>query len=129
MIIRPHRKNEPLWPRLSRTTTPASHANPVAPIADETAFLFELARETSRSNRRSVNREFALIVLHLNEPGPGEEEVRAFVSDIQSRLRISDTLGWYQGQLAVLLPETERQGAMQVANDLAKTKQAEVLDE
>ena len=37
---------------------------------------------------------------------------------VLDRLRISDTIGWYQGDLSILLPESNRDGTVKVASEI-----------
>jgi lipopolysaccharide/colanic/teichoic acid biosynthesis glycosyltransferase len=118
MIIRSHQQRNPLWRRILRATIPATPP-PCSGVVSEEVFRFELARETSRSNRRPSGREFAIVILQVveqNDSHPWNE----LVTGLSARLRISDTIGWFHGKLAILLPETDQQGAMLVANDVAK---------
>ncbi len=118
MIIRSRQKRESLWRRMLRAIRPAT-PDQIRGVVSAEVLQFELARETSRSNRRSANREFSLVTLQFVD-GDSLDQLDELVAEFTTRLRISDTIGWYDGSLAVLLPETDREGAMLVANDLAK---------
>lgn len=119
MIIRSRRKNESLWRRLLRASLP-SKLTPQPSVVSEEDFQLEIAKETSRSNRRAFDREFSIIVFSLPELPQSNPQLASLVNGFRSRMRISDTIGIYHGHLAVLLPETDREGAMLVANDFAK---------
>ena len=83
-------------------------------------FLLELAREMSRSNRRQTEREFALIVVTPVDFEVDSAPAQKLLSSFHARLRITDSIGLYENQIGVLLPETRKMGAMQVANELLK---------
>lgn len=118
MIIRSQQKGETLWQRFLRWARPVSPRQCPGLVSAKT-MQYELARETSRSNRRTSNQEFALVILRFLDPD-AQNHLNDLVPSIANRLRISDTIGWFEDQVAVLLPETDREGAMLVANDLAK---------
>ena len=90
-------------------------------ILTPTAFQLEIRKEIFRSDRRLGNREFGLVRFDLSpsELEPGESAGRV-VSTISSRLRISDSIGWYQGRLALLLPETDKDSTLQLADAVAQ---------
>lgn len=83
-------------------------------------FETEIAREAERSNRRSETREFALVTFDFSDRQADDRKIIQLAQDLTRRLRISDTIGWFNLRLAVLLPETEQYGAVAVAKDLAK---------
>ncbi len=119
MIIRTRRKNESLIGRLVQAFRPATVAGyPLVQPQEE--FENEIARETERSNRRSEAREFALISFDFSDRQATDSKISHLAQDFVRRLRISDTIGWFDLRLAVLLPETGHSGAVAVANDLAK---------
>ena len=117
MIIRTRRKNESLLARLAEAIRP----QPVAPhplVHSQEDFENEIAKETERSNRRDRRREFGLILFDFSDRQVNDKTINNLAHDFAKRLRISDTIGWFDLRLAVLLPETERLGAVAVANDL-----------
>ena len=119
MIIRTRRRNESLIGRLVQAFRPMQVAGYPLVLPQE-QFETEIARETERSNRRSESREFALITFDFCDRQADDRKIISLAQDLTRRLRISDTIGWFNLRLAVLLPETSQYGAVAVANDLAK---------
>ncbi len=124
MIIRSRRNNESLLRRVLRLPF-GSHPSTGAAVVSANEFLVGLAKETARSNRRSMDREFALLLLGFSgspdlKSSRGRRKLDKLAIDFQERLRITDIIGWYDGNLAVLLPETKLDGARNVSNDLAR---------
>ena len=93
----------------------------VAQVLPDDKFQWELKKEIYRSDRRHAGREFGLIRLILPTglltPEWFRSEQFAAISD---RLRITDVVGIYHQQLAILLPETEKNSALQVANEITR---------
>ena len=89
-------------------------------VLPQEQFETEIARETERSNRRTESREFALVTFDFCDRQADDRKIISLAQDLTRRLRISDTIGWFNLRLAVLLPETSQYGAVAVANDLAK---------
>jgi lipopolysaccharide/colanic/teichoic acid biosynthesis glycosyltransferase len=89
-------------------------------VLPQEQFEAEIARETERSNRRNESREFALITFDYSDRQADDRKIMQLAQDLTRRLRISDTIGWFNLHLAVLLPETSHDGAIGVANDLAR---------
>jgi len=119
MIIRTRRRNESLIGRLVHAFRPMQVAGYPLVLPQE-QFETEIARETERSNRRTETREFALITFDFSDRQADDRKIIQLAQDLTRRLRISDTIGWFNLRLAVLLPETSQYGAVAVANDLAK---------
>ncbi len=119
MIIRTRRRNESLFGRLVRAFQPGQVAGYPLVLPQE-QFENEIVKETERSNRRGKAREFALISFDFSDRQADDRKISNLVLDLTQRLRISDTIGWFNFRLAVLLPETEQCGAIAVANELAK---------
>lgn len=86
-------------------------------ILDEAAFRFEIKKERSRVDRRNAGDEFAVVFL---DRLTSAAEIDVLLSDINERLRITDAVGWMGDRVALLLPETNREGASRVANEVAK---------
>ena len=119
MIIRTRRRNESLLRRLVQAFQSGNSAlHPL--VQPQELFEAEIAKETDRSNRRSEAREFALITFNFSDRQAPDKKVGQLAHEFISRLRISDTIGWFDFRLAVLLPETGKDGALGVANNLAK---------
>ena len=119
MIIRTRRRNESLIGRLVRAFQPEQVAGYPLVLPQE-QFENEIAKETERSNRRDKAREFALISFDFSDRQADDRKISNLALDLTRRLRISDTIGWFNLRLAVLLPETGQHGAIAVANELAK---------
>ena len=119
MIIRTRRRNESLIQRIFGRAKKQSYS---PQVLSEEQFRHELAREVFRSDRRVTRRRFGLIRLLFKDPqGSGTVELDTdLLNELRERLRISDSIGWYQSNLGFLLPETEKDGTLSCANDLAK---------
>ena len=110
------RKNESLLKRVFYAFRPT----PETGVQSQEAFQLELAKEISRSNRRDHQREFSLIHFSADAEGPKSVLSPKLLELFQQRIRISDTLGWHSSNLALLLPETDREGANLVARELVE---------
>ena len=88
-------------------------------ISDQNIFLLEIAKETSRANRFTPPRSFALVLLHFASPLEENPRISELIEALRKSCRISDTIGWFDGHVSLLLPETERDGAFHVANKLS----------
>ncbi len=119
MIIRTRRRNESLFGRLVHAFRPVKVAGFPLVLPQE-QFEAEIARETERSNRRSESREFALVTFDFSDRQADDRKIIQLAQDLTRRLRISDTIGWFNLRLAVLLPETAQDGAVAVANGLVE---------
>ncbi len=120
MIIKTRRKNESMLKRLFKRTTSAGSAPHTAHILPQEMFEAELVKEAFRSNRRRTDREFALVTFDFSDKQATDRKLASLIAGFRSRLRISDVVGWFDLQLAVLLPETKKAGALLVANQLAE---------
>ena len=120
MIIKTRRKNESMLKRLLKRATPLSNPKPTAHVLPQEMFEAELVKEAFRSNRRRTDREFALVTFNFSDQQATDRKLASLITGFRSRLRISDIVGWLDLQLAVLLPETKKAGAMLVANQLSK---------
>lgn len=84
-------------------------------ISQQSQFAHSIRKERARCERRNVVSEFALVSLQANwDQDPSKAQ--ALLTQIQDRLRITDELGWYDHRVTLLLPETDRDGAIHVAN-------------
>lgn len=119
MIIKTRRKNESLLKRLFRRATPHHVSKTNGQVLPQEMFEAELVKEAFRSNRRRTDREFALVTFNFSDYQATDRKLASLISGFRSRLRISDVVGWFDLQLAVLLPETKKAGAMLVANQLS----------
>ena len=81
-------------------------------------FEVEIAKERFRANRRVHNREFSVIWIDFSDRRVDDQKLNHFITRIDERLRISDSIGWSKFRLATLLPETAKEGACIVANGL-----------
>lgn len=118
MIIRSRRKSESLIQRIFGRAGKDKFSQQVL---NEGQFRHELAKEVFRSDRRVTRRRFGLIRVIFKKledsPGPVELEPE-MLNEFRDRLRISDSIGWYESNLGFLLPETEKEGTLCCANDL-----------
>ena len=87
-------------------------------LSDE-QFQRELKKEVFRSDRREFARDLGLIRLKTDVLEADFFETPSFAAML-NRIRISDTVGWYQGDLSILLPECDRSGSLQVANEVTR---------
>ncbi len=119
MIIRTRRKSESL---IQRFFGRAAKQQFSPQLLSEEQFRHELAKEVFRSDRRVTRRQFGLIrMIFRSSLDSGVTEFDPlFHSEIRKRLRISDTVGWYESNLGFLLPETEKDGTLACANDLTE---------
>lgn len=120
MIIRSRRKNRSL---IQRIFGRASNDKFSPQVLNEGQFRHELAKEVFRSDRRVTRRRFGLIRLmfrKLDDSVQPFELDPALLNELRKRLRISDSIGWYESNLGFLLPETEKEGTLCCANDLAE---------
>jgi diguanylate cyclase (GGDEF)-like protein len=113
-----------------------SRFDPLTGLFNRRHFQAALDREIRRSTRTN-RREFALLMLDLDGLKPvndtyghhvGDQLIRDLAGVLQRAVRATDTAARYGGdEFAVLLPETNREGAMAVAEKLRR--EAEALDE
>jgi len=85
---------------------------------DEDQFRNEVLKEVHRAHRRTSGREFGLIQMIPADAGQNGKPSPQLLSVFRKRLRITDSIGLYEGNLAFLLPETDRDGSLTVANSL-----------
>jgi lipopolysaccharide/colanic/teichoic acid biosynthesis glycosyltransferase len=122
MIVRSRRKNETLISRIfgSSARFKAKQFSQ-ADFLSEEQFQFELLKEIYRSDRRPNLRELGLIRMVFQGADKNRSEVDdQTMSAFAERLRITDSVGWYDSSLAFLLPETDKDGTLQVANAIAE---------
>ena len=116
MIIRSRRNSDSLLKRLLRFPFgKREHYHAFAVSAE--AFLVELAKETSRSNRRSVDREFAVILIEFRDQTDlntrhGRELLDRLAERFQRRLRLTDLIGWLEGRGAAAMDGALRDRVM-----------------
>ena len=120
MIIKTRRKNESVLKRMFKRVTPHRSSKLTAHVLPQAMFEAELIKEVFRSNRRKTDREFALVTFNFSDQQATDQKLASLISGFRSRLRISDVVGWFDLQLAVLLPETKKTGALLVANQLSE---------
>lgn len=118
MIIRNRRKRENLLLKLSRPfsriTPPPGHRNVLSPAH----FQAEIEKEVFRANRRKLNPDFAIVSMDFSDHRVTDKQLEKLIDAIQFRLRVSDSLGWHDMRLTALLPETQLQGGMLVADSI-----------
>lgn len=98
--------------RISDTRRPAWV--PLQALSDDALFQWEMVREQERINRARRGR-FAVLTTDVE----WKPDVGAFADMVEQwaeQLRITDSIGTIQGCAAVLLPETDRDGARCVAS-------------
>ena len=118
MIVRKRRKHETLFGRIF-AKTPRQTMD--AGLLSDAQFHQELLKEMYRSDRRPKNRDFGLIRMIFEDQMLCEDEfLSPLVEKFNQRLRITDSIGWYDSSLSFLLPETDKEGTLQTANVLAK---------
>ena len=88
-------------------------------VLSDIQFQQELKKEIFRSDRRQVARDLGLIRLKVDVVDSEFFTSSSFAAMLD-RLRISDTVGWYQGDLSILLPECDRNDSLRVANDVTR---------
>ena len=78
-----------------------------------------ILRERARSDRH--NHEFSIIVIDIEKFDQNNGVLDHFVQLLGSRLRMIDEVGWYdQNKIAIVLPYTTSEDAVQVAEDVTK---------
>lgn len=120
MIIRSRRKNSSLIQRVFGRSGKGKFS---PQVLNEGQFRHELAKEIFRSDRRVTRRRFGLIRLmfkDLEDSSEPNELDPALLNELRKRLRISDSIGWYESNLGFLLPETEKEGTLACANGLTE---------
>lgn len=80
-------------------------------VLTDDQFRIELKKEVYRSDRREFARDLGLVRLKTDAIDDLFFDSSSF-SAVLDRLRISDTIGWYQGDLSILLPESNRDGTV-----------------
>ena len=88
-------------------------------VLSDDQFKTELRKEVYRSDRRKSARDLGLVRLKTDAIDDPFFDSSSF-SAVLDRLRISDTIGWYQGDLSILLPESNRNGTLKVASEITK---------
>lgn len=104
--------------RLGRMFRKIKPAGAEIVLSDE-QFQKELKKEIFRSDRRECARDLGLVRLKTDALDNEFFNSPDFAA-LLNRLRISDTVGWYQGDLSILLPESDRNGSLLVANDVIR---------
>ncbi len=76
-----------------------------------------LDRERSRADRsKSV---FSLLAIQVSESRPSPRSLRTLCATLEGRLRATDLTGWLpEGRIGVILPDTSREGACELIDDL-----------
>lgn len=109
MIVRDE-KRKSFWLKWLRGPShSATRCGRLPGILDSQEFEFALRKEISRLDRRTSTRECALLLLKSSEGNP--ERLKALAEAVRARLRVTDELGYWRGELCALLPETGRVGA------------------
>ena len=120
MIIRNKRKRSSFYSRISRSLSRIKPPAGQHEIQTPEQFQLEIDKEVQRSNRRKVNPEFALVGIDFSDRQVSDKQLNWLATEFMGRLRVSDTIGWHQLKLAVLLPETDAEGAQLVCDSLVE---------
>lgn len=86
-------------------------------ILDQDSFRFEIEKERSRVDRKGPTVQLSVLLLQ-GLPQNFADSQPELAASIRERLRITDTVGWCEKKLGVLLPETNREGASIVASEI-----------
>lgn len=89
-------------------------------ILGEAPFKLELLKEIYRADRRRRGREFGLVQLKFRSITSEEFATNEAFLLCCKRLRITDSVGWYETRVAFLLPETDKDGTLAFANDITR---------
>ncbi|MDB4777928.1 sugar transferase [bacterium] len=79
-----------------------------------------MAKERSRCDRREHDREFVLLLIDTTTANPSEKKLLGFCQMVRETLRITDEIGWRDGELCILLPETDREGGNKVSDTIGE---------
>ena len=85
--------------------------------------------ESPEATRQRIRREralmahgrppFSLLVFDVGDPERNPRPAETLIRVLRRRLRIADAVGWlHRGRVAVILPATDRKGALRVAADV-----------
>ena len=84
-----------------------------------------ILRERARSDRH--NHEFSIIVIEIERFDQENGVIDHIIQFLNSRLRMIDEIGWYdKNQIAIVLPYTTSENAVQVAEDVTKNINSDV---
>ena len=84
-----------------------------------------ILRERARSDRH--NHEFSIIVIEFKKIDQENGVIDHIVQLLGSRLRMIDEIGWYdKNQIAIVLPYTTSEDAVQVAEDVTKIVNSDI---
>lgn len=102
--------------------------SPAAPeVLDRQEFHSELARQHARADRATS--ELSLIILDLSTVPWGNLRLQDLLVSLRGRVRETDAVGWFDRRgLALLLPDTGAQGALELAAELRDTMQNTVRE-
>ncbi len=95
-----------------------SKNNSYADIQSAMQFDLLIRKEISRCLRRPGKHYFGLIQTSLGADQLSEPAVVNWMIDVMKRCRITDELGVWNAQLTMLVPETDSDGTLIVANQL-----------
>jgi lipopolysaccharide/colanic/teichoic acid biosynthesis glycosyltransferase len=97
-------------------------------ILSANKFQLEIEKEIQRSNRRKTDPEFAIVSMDFCDHKVPDQKLNALIDVLQERLRVSDSVGWHELKLAVLLPETDREGASLVCDSLLQIAETQDVE-
>ena len=83
-------------------------------ITSDADFSLLLRKELARHQRRADGFPFALLSVRADRHD--SPQLAKWITKLRNRLRITDELGHFQGAIGVLLPDTDREGALHVTD-------------
>jgi lipopolysaccharide/colanic/teichoic acid biosynthesis glycosyltransferase len=120
MIVRNRRRRDTLLGRITRSFSrikpPAGHRR----VLSTNNFQLEVDKEIHRANRRTIDPEFAIVSLDFCDHEVPDEKLDQLIDLFEERLRVSDSIGWSNMELAILLPETGLEGAELVRDSIVE---------
>ncbi len=118
MITKNNRPADSIWQRLKALFKQRVSSRDNSEVLAESAFDLIIAKEISRCLRRPGKHQFAIVQTNLGADQLNEPLVVQFISQVKNRFRITDEPGNWHAQVSLLLPETGREGARHVANEM-----------
>lgn len=99
------------------------HADKNVGIDSVSTFRGILERECSRAERNSHG--FSLVIFNSGSARRNYQQVQELTRILKERIRATDVIGWVDSErIAVLLPETYRDGARKFAQDVTQETQS-----
>ncbi len=89
-------------------------------------FMDLLRRERNRSDRN--NHVFSVVVFRCDIKEEKMHHYAKVLTILKKRIRLSDTVGWFNDEsIGVFLPETPKDGAMKLCNEIHDLLQKEKM--